>query len=503
MNKRKEKWIRRGLLGIAYVLVLAILLAGIGRILAYMNQGADRGSLLFVPSDDNRTMPVITLKDDVNEGAVPLKVTLNQFKKDYIDALDALADARTTNDITYLKDHFTEELVNIWEHHFIGNKTKSISEKSVSLSHHIDIQFHSMDQSVIAFTDKIKSYRQLFKNNVLVDRFNETKTYEIICVLEDGRWRISAYKSLLNEPKKEDLIINKELEFSHLKGVNYYPASSPWNLLNEEIKDDVYTQDMDLIKEIKGNVIRIFLQYDDFGGATIDTVKLNRLLHFLTLAHESEIKVIVTFFDFYGDYGIDDWRATDQHLRTLIMVLKNHPAILAYDLKNEADLDFENRGEPLVLDWLKHKIEVIRSIDSEHPITVGWSNPEIANILSERLDFVSFHFYGQADQLSEQYQALSKKVDRPIVLTEFGMTSYNGFWNPIQFSETRQAKYYAELLEVITQLNLGYISWTLHDFQTVPTTVVGRRPWRKAYQRHYGLVDTDGVAKPAFNEFTE
>lgn len=503
MNKIKGKWVRRILLGLAYVLVLVILLAGISRILAYMNQGADRGSLLFVPLDDNRTMPVITLKEDGNEGEVPLTVTMDQLKKDYIDALDALADARATNDITYLEDHFTDELINSWEHHFFENRSKAITEKGVSLSHHIDVQFHSLDQSVIAFTDTVQNYHQLFKENVLIDRFNESKRYDIICVLEDGRWRISAYKSLTNETSEDSVVNQRELDISNWKGVNYYPASSPWNLLDEELEDELYTHDMNLIKEINGNVIRIFLQYDDFGGADIDSAKLNRLKHFLSLANESEIKVILTFFDFYGDYSIDDWRATDKHLRTLITELRKHPAILAYDLKNEPDLDFDNRGQLLVSDWLEHKIELIRSIDTEHPITIGWSNAGIANLLSNQVDFVSFHFYGSVDQFSIQFQALDESVDRPIVMTEFGMSSYKGFWNPIQFSKTKQAKYYAELLEVITKHNLGYISWTLHDFQTVPTNVVGRRPWRKAYQRHYGLVDANGVAKPAFKVFVE
>ena len=72
-------------------------------------------------------------------------------------------------------------------------------------------------------------------------------------------------------------------------------------------------------------------------------------------------------------------------------------------------------------------------------------------------------------------------------------------WNPIQYSQKKQASFYADLLTNIDALTLSSYSWTLHDFQKVPLSVVGRRPWRRAYQRHYGLIDTDGNPKPAFN----
>jgi endo-1,4-beta-mannosidase len=256
---------------------------------------------------------------------------------------------------------------------------------------------------------------------------------------------------------------------------------------------------MTRIKELGCNSIKIFLQYEDFGKENVSTEKINRLLHFLDLVHHAELSVMITLFDFYGDYSAQDWRATAQHLRLLIPAVRSHPALLAYDLKNEPDLDFESRGETLITDWLSYHMDIIRSLDPDHPITIGWSNPEDGFVLSDKVDFVSYHYYGETKDFVQRHEHLTSLTNKTTILTEYGMTSYRGLWNPIQFSQKKQASLYADLLDNIESLNISSFSWTLHDFHQVPVSVVGRRPWRRAYQRHYGLIDTDGNPKPAFN----
>jgi hypothetical protein len=39
--------------------------------------------------------------------------------------------------------------------------------------------------------------------------------------------------------------------------------------------------------------------------------------------------------------------------------------------------------------------------------------------------------------------------------------------------------------------------WTLHDFETVGREIVGPLPWRRAQQKHYGLIRADGGERPA------
>ena len=41
------------------------------------------------------------------------------------------------------------------------------------------------------------------------------------------------------------------------------------------------------------------------------------------------------------------------------------------------------------------------------------------------------------------------------------------------------------------------MSWTLYDFVEIPKEVVGRLPWRKRAQEHFGFINKNGETKPA------
>ena len=211
-------------------------------------------------------------------------------------------------------------------------------------------------------------------------------------MLEDSRWRIRQIKKIDENQSVNTQSERPSLALGTLKGVNYYPAQSPWNLLDTAIDDKVYIEDMNRIKELGCNSLKVFLQYEDLGKEYINQTKINRLLHFLDIVHDADLTVVITLFDFYGDYSAQDWRATSQHLRSLIPAIMSHPALMAYDIKNEPNLDFESRGETLISDWLSYHINLIRSLDPDHPITIGWSNPEDGIRLADQVDFVSYHY---------------------------------------------------------------------------------------------------------------
>ena len=495
-----KKWIRRLLLGAFYLLILCLLIVVISRVIAYTNQGADRGTILHVLLPEHSIMPDIQVIENGNEGSELTSYVMDQIKTDYINARDAQGRARATNNITYLRDHFTDEMVAKWKPHFRENAKKQIYEQSSTLAHNIDVTFFSLDESVIGFTDRgVVEYHQLYQDETLISSWIDSSDYQVICVLEDSRWRIRQIKKIDENQSVNTQSERPSLALGTLKGVNYYPAQSPWNLLDTAIDDKVYIEDMNRIKELGCNSLKVFLQYEDLGKEYINQTKINRLLHFLDIVHDADLTVVITLFDFYGDYSAQDWRATSQHLRSLIPAIMSHPALMAYDIKNEPNLDFESRGETLISDWLSYHINLIRSLDPDHPITIGWSNPEDGIRLADQVDFVSYHYYGRTSDFIERHQQLAALTDKPIILTEYGKTSYRGMWNPIQYSQKKQASFYADLLTNIDALTLSSYSWTLHDFQKVPLSVVGRRPWRRAYQRHYGLIDTDGNPKPAFN----
>ena len=85
------------------------------------------------------------------------------------------------------------------------------------------------------------------------------------------------------------------------------------------------------------------------------------------------------------------------------------------------------------------------------------------------------------------------------MLQEYGKSSYSGFWNGYSGSQKKQAQYYSDIQSFLNKENLPFFIWTLHDFDDVPNGVVGKLPWRKAYQKNFGLLDSNGEKKPAFS----
>ena len=111
---------------------------------------------------------------------------------------------------------------------------------------------------------------------------------------------------------------------------------------------------------------------------------LSKLLQVMDLAEDKQLKVVVTLFDFYGNYAVEDWTFTHKHVEQITNQLKNHSALLMWDLKNEPDLDFESRNKTTVMAWLKEIGKQVKAVDSLHPITIGWSSINAAKNLNSK-----------------------------------------------------------------------------------------------------------------------
>jgi len=268
-----------------------------------------------------------------------------------------------------------------------------------------------------------------------------------------------------------------------------------------EFDESIVAKDFELIHTMGLNTIRVFVPYLEFGKASIDKERLEQLRLTLDLAQKLELKVVVTLFDFYGNYAINDWTITHRHAEHIVTALKDHKAILAWDIKNEPDLDFKSRGKKNVLGWLEQMTINIKEWDENHLVTIGWSNPEAATNLSKQVDFVSFHYYKNPTEFTEAYTNLKKAVpNKVIVLQEYGYSSYGGIWNGFLGSQEKQANYYTKMQKAIHKEKLPFILWTLYDFKEIPTSVVGRLPWRKVRQKYFGLIDINNQPKDAYEE---
>jgi hypothetical protein len=490
----------RGVLISSYILIISIILFLISALYSYYNTGADRSEMLH--TDVKRTeryLPKMIWKEDGNMGRTVDKQILKSIETDYLDAWYVKHIANKTNLKNGLHDYYTKSArKNIFN--FIDfNKKERITIESTTLEHRPNILFFSEDGQLVVLEDThVVEYKKILRDNKKIHETTEIATYKIILLLEDGFWRI---RHLVKErvANFDKTVTSSPIDSLNIKGINYYPQATPWNMFSDDFDIKVIETDFKIIKNADLNTIRIFIPYEDFGKANVDQNKLEKLKKILDSAEKSNLKVVVTLFDFYGDYGVLDWTLNHRHAETIVTRFKDHKAILAWDLKNEPNLDFESRGKENVISWLEHLIILIKSIDKNHAVTIGWSNAESAPILKDKLDFVSFHYYEKISEFEGVFELLqSKIIDKPIVLGEFGVSSYTGFWKPFGGSEKKQATYYKKMQKILTKKKISFMSWTLYDFDTVPEKVVGKRPWRVNTQKKFGFINTKGDRKPAF-----
>lgn len=493
----------RAFLLLSFIGVNLLILFGIGSAWSYLNTGADRSTMLHLESRLNETyLPKVTWSDTFGEGRPLEKQTLTKIEKDYKRAWYVRNLAYKEQNDYGLDDYYTDSALVKFKRILDLNKASGIKIKSTTISHNPDLEFYSADGQLVAFKDNnVTSYSQTYRNDSLFFEHKSTANYRVIMLLEDGFWRIRHLQEIPSVLQDSITENNSKLpiDFSKIRGVNYYPQKTPWDMFGENFDGVVVRTDFERIRKMGLNMVRIFVPYENFGKNIIDQNKLEQLKNVLNIALETDLKVMVTLFDFYGNYDIADWTLTHRHAEIIVNSLKNHKALLAWDVKNEPDLDFDSRGFTTVTAWLKEMIAQIKSWDPEHDITIGWSSTEAATNLTEEVDLVSFHYYKKPEDFVGAYHQLQDKVNnKPLMLQEYGLSSYSGVWNAFSGSEEKQAAYYKQMQEYISQENLPFVFWTLFDFNEVPTSVVGRLPWRKTPQRYFGCIDEEGSLKPSY-----
>ncbi|APU69000.1 glycoside hydrolase family 2 TIM barrel-domain containing protein [Christiangramia flava] len=510
--KKPSKNMYRGILIFSFLAVNAMIIFGLSSVLGFLNSGADKSSI-FHSGKRNETSyrPKIAWDTSNYEGRKMESPNLQKIERDYLHSWQVRNFALNHLSQDGIADYFTDSArVNLLKNVEFNKKT-GVVIKSTSLYHQPKLNFYSTDGQLVSFTDEnVVTYQESFLNEELIATSMDTSRYEVLMLLEDGYWRVrhmvreeaqqtpAPRKPAISTWKIRDGKLYWWKEEFKLKGVNYYPKDGAWDTFGLHFSQEEIDQDLQIISQLGLNTIRIFLQYEDFGKEHVLPEKLEKLATLLDLADKHSLKVIVTLFDFYGDYSVTDWNFTYAHARQITRHFKDHTAILAWDLKNEPDLDFDSRGKIRILNWLKHLSREVKQADPNHLVTIGWGKPQNASLLQENMDLLSFHYYGKPEALSGELKNLRKKVQKPLILEEFGLSSYKGFWDPFGNTEEDQQEYYAAMNEVLEEEQLYSLFWTLYDFKEIPNSVVGKQVWRKAKQKHFGVIDAQGTPKASF-----
>ncbi len=516
MNKRRSKNIISKIVAgvlVVFLLLLAFFIFSKGY--AYFNTGASKKDILneleYEISDHT---PKFEWNDNGNVGREVEDYLKYKLSQDYANALYFSNLAHDSDLSPNISEFYSPERVLEWEIRFKDQEIKQTQVISrTDLHHHIDFHLYSLDGQMLSFTDTAvicERYR-LSKDKVYY-RYMKVVS-DVVMELRDMNWKIRhrvprdyfetdyAHHPLKKSPaikvaNKGRFLINGQ-PFSPI-GVNYYPAESPWALW-ENFNPDTLKNDFKLIKETGWNTVRFFIPYHEFGRGNTYSYELSKLDTLLQLAHEADLKVMPTLFDFIHDYRLAGRSGVDRYLENILTRYKGHPAILAWDIKNEPDLDIPHHGKEEVLSWLDFILARARKYDPDALFTIGWSIPGVADQYYDKVDFVSFHFYEEPEKLIPAIHQLSSKTkNTPLFLTEYGASTQLDWFHPFGSTEGQQYEYYRKTLNVLkTKGNIPSLCWTVHDFKEVPSKVVGSLPWRKNPQKGFGIYFTNGKMKPA------
>jgi len=222
-----------------------------------------------------------------------------------------------------------------------------------------------------------------------------------------------------------------------VKGVNYYPRAAPWQRFLAEADPAEMAAELDLIKQAGFNTLRIFLWNqplftcepedaipNEAAFATVDKL--------LQLADERQFKVIVTLNDLpdltfrplYTDHP-----HYDNQTAYIVRRYRNEPSILAWDLRNEGDLDYGAASpdgarftENEVIDWIAHTGRLVRDNDPHHLLTAGWWGDPIPT--APYVDFLSFHHWADANDLQIRINEFRQASNKPLLLEEIGYSTW-------------------------------------------------------------------------------
>ncbi len=290
-----------------------------------------------------------------------------------------------------------------------------------------------------------------------------------------------------------------------VRGVNYFPAQYPWRRFLTATDQATLQTEFTLLRNHDLNTLRIFLWYEALfdcpgSGAVPNVANFERLDTIIHTAATHDLRLIVTLNDGpdLNDYVL---YSNPQHvkLQTALIVARyrDEPAILAWDLRNEGDIDYGSRSgfvearfpRDQVLEWLAHSANWVRQLDDQHLITAGWMTDALAT--EPHVDFLSFHHWWDAADMQRRVADMRAGTDKPILLEEFGYSTFN-------VTPEVQAETIAAVIESAHQADLlGWLVWTVFDLPLAATCWPQPCVDAENHEHHFGLWYSDYSPKPA------
>ncbi|HNC88505.1 MAG TPA: cellulase family glycosylhydrolase [Anaerolineales bacterium] len=351
-------------------------------------------------------------------------------------------------------------------------------------------------------------------------------------------------------------------------GVNYWPRRKAMYWWSNFDAGEV-REEFSLIKEIGLNVVRLFLLWDDFqpDPASVAKDKIENLVKVADIAAEHGLGLDITFFTGHmsgpnwsprwllgGDLPpkahnwirdiVSEGKKTDKGyrnmfhdemalnatrllLKTVVTTLKDHPAVWMWNLGNEPDLFAWPNSSEEGAAWVKEMVGLIKSIDPNHPVTIGLHGDGLHRDNGLRIDKVYAHTDVAVMHSYPMYTPWARQpldpdfvpftcaltaalAGKPVLMEEFGgctalpgETTYTMKWTETNGREREQfmasEEDFAEFLRLtIPKLQhsgaTGAMLWCYADY--VPELWDMPPCQNSQHERFFGLVRPDGSLKP-------
>jgi len=245
-------------------------------------------------------------------------------------------------------------------------------------------------------------------------------------------------------------------------------ANCPWDV-------PAMTADLDRLRGLGVNTVRLFLNYYVFGGAVPvfdkagrPNIALQHLEELINLANARGMYVIPVLLIDHPKHEMDPDHydsAIRLHVRPLVSYFANRPGILAWDVFNEPDIgsevdlrcwDWDNADYPECfplaekrMRFVEAMLREVKALDPNRLRTTGlafakshFEPRESALRIADMVDFYTFHYYDDSPYDSGRYKAhwyygkgftrdLYRSLqelkalgqNKPIVVTEIGFVT--------------------------------------------------------------------------------
>ncbi|MGH8949171.1 MAG: glycoside hydrolase 5 family protein [Acidimicrobiia bacterium] len=352
-------------------------------------------------------------------------------------------------------------------------------------------------------------------------------------------------------------------------GVNYWPRAKAMYWWSDFDRGEV-AEEFDVIESLGMSVVRIFLLWDDWqpSADAVSPARLRDLGVVLDLAAERGLGLDVTFFT--GHMSGPNWspgwlldpdakRYPSPHVRqvvsggvvvdtpyrnmfhdlialdasrllleTVVGEYRDHPGVWMWNLGNEPDLFAHPHDAASGRSWVEEMTQLVKEIDSDHPVTTGLHTDSLFADNGLRVDQVFnasdvavMHGYPMyvdwaRDPLDPDFvpylcALVTALTGKPCLAEEWGgctspdtpgsttwaWTAYGAPRTQFMAGEGVFADYVESVLPRLVDVGAtGAFMWCFADYQPdlwdrPPCDEGGAR-----HERHFGLVRPDGSLKP-------